>query len=94
MSDNCINEYLLSAELENVLYETYASFCEQFSFCEECTKAVINLKLDKSPGLDSLTYEFFNAFGRIHNNLFENDQLSYSQRMSVFSHFLKERESH
>lgn len=62
MSDNCINEYLSSAELENVLYETYASFCEQFSFCGECTKAVINLKLDKSPGLDSLTYEFYQCF--------------------------------
>lgn len=49
VSDNYIDEYLSSVEIDNVLSENDANFCEQFPSSEECTEAVMNLKLNKSP---------------------------------------------
>lgn len=59
VSDNCIDEYLSSVELDYVLGENESNFCEQFPSSEECTVAVMHLKLNKSPGLDGLTNEFY-----------------------------------
>lgn len=53
----------------------------------------MNLKLNKSPGLDGLSDEFYQCFWKDLKQLFqdtlkctfENDQMSYSQRLAVIS---------
>lgn len=86
ISNNFIDEYLSSVEFDNVLSENDSNFFEQFPTCEECIKAVMNLKstCNKFSGLDGLTYEYYHCFWKDLNQLFqetlkyifEKDQMS------------------
>jgi hypothetical protein len=63
----------------------------------ECSEAIGNMKLNKSPGLDGLTVEFYRAFwGKlkivltdIYNKRYNEAVMSYSQRSSILSLLFK-----
>lgn len=40
--------------------------CDSFPTLEECKDAVMNLKSNKSPGLDGIPNEFYLFFGKIY----------------------------
>ena len=46
----------------NVLEEDDALLCEGELTIDECTQAVQRLKINKAPGSDGLTSEFYKAF--------------------------------
>ena len=91
--DEFIDNYLASLELEKVINENDANSCEEFPSLAECTDAVTNLKTNKSPGLDGLTNEFYQCFWNDIKELFyealkmifENGQMTFSQRTAVIS---------
>ena len=70
-----------------------SSVCEGLITKEECTLAVNKMKHNKSPGLDGLTVEFYQAFRPLLGNLmidvynesYQNGSLPESQRMAVMS---------
>ena len=46
ISDNEIDDYLQSVELENEMSDNDIKLCEEFPSSDECTEAVKNLKLN------------------------------------------------
>ena len=94
---NNIQQYLEDTLLENTLSQEEADVCEGPITLTECTNALNGMKLNKSPGLDGLTVEFylkfwskisllvFNSFLRSH----QNKELSRSQKQCVFSLLFK-----
>jgi hypothetical protein len=73
--------------------ETCKDDCDGRVTLEECTKALKLMKMNKSPGNDGLTVEFYQKFWGLISNLllqsfnesFENGQLSHSQRQAVIT---------
>ena len=67
--------------------------CEFFPSIDECKEAVLNMKPNKSPGLDGLTGEFYKYFWDSISELFydalieifQKGELSFSQRLSVLT---------
>lgn len=92
--------------LENYIFETNLERninVEEFKICdgkltiEECTSAINMMKLNKSPGLDGLTVEFYQTFWDkikfflvdVLNKSQDEKLLTYSQRTSVLSLIFK-----
>ena len=75
------------------LSEEMASKCEGKMTLDECTKALLTMQNNKSPGSDGLTTEFFRAFWDIIGNFvvdsfnyaFKIGNLSISQRQGILS---------
>lgn len=63
--DNEINSYLEDCEIKH-LTENDKKMCDSFPTLEECKDAVMNLKSNKSPGLDGIPNEFYLFFGKIY----------------------------
>ena len=71
--------------------------CDGSVTLEECSEAITNMKLNKSPGLDGLTVEFYKTFWeklkyllvKVYNKGHEDNLLTYSQRSSVLSLIFK-----
>ena len=71
--------------------------CDGSVTLEECSEAIKNMKLNKSPGLDGLTVEFYKTFReklkyllvKVYNKGHEDNLLTYSQRSSVLSLIFK-----
>jgi hypothetical protein len=67
--------------------------CDGQLSVKECTEAIFKMKLNKSPGIDGLTVEFYKTFWEcikyvivfILNKCHENRQLSFSQKTSVLT---------
>ena len=62
VSEEKIDEYLSSIQLENVLSDELRDSIEGKITYDECTKALKCLKLNKSPGLDGIPAEFYKKF--------------------------------
>ena len=62
LSPEQLNKYLNETKLNNVLSDDAKAACEGKVTLEECTDAVNKLKMNKSPGIDGLTAEFYAAF--------------------------------
>jgi hypothetical protein len=101
ISDDEINEYLESVELENEISDDDIQFCEEFPSLEECTEAVQALKLNKAPELDGLTNEFYKVFW-VHikdlfydtlRGIYRNNKLSYTQKLAIISLIFKKRDT-
>lgn len=88
-----IEEYLQNALPEKTLTDDEANTCEGKFTIDECYQAVIDMKLNKSPGLDGLTVEFYVKFWNIISHLvinslnegYDKGQLSTTQKQSVLS---------
>ena len=87
-----IDNYLLNSHVPKITQDD-KDFCNSFPSMEECTDAVRNMKLNKSPGLDGLPSEFYKRFwDKIKhlfydnlNSILENDEMSYTQRLSIIT---------
>ena len=62
IDDESIHNYLQSAYMTNILNDTDSKFCDSKIKLSELRNAVESLKLNKSPGLDGLTAEFYQKF--------------------------------
>ena len=68
-------------------------FCDKLPTLDECKDAVLNMKNNKSPGLDCLPSEFYKCFWNLIGPLFyevlltvfDNKELSFSQRLSLIT---------
>lgn len=91
--DHDIKQYINQTEIPNKLTEEDKKTCEGLISAEECSTVVKNLKLNKSPGLDGLTSEFYKRFWphisdiliKCYNESFNEQILPLSQRSSVLS---------
>ena len=97
--DNKIKQYL--GEIENpCLTEENANLCEGDITVEELTFALKNMKLNKAPGADGLTTEFYREFwpdiqGIVAHSINESYRkgiMSYSQRKGIITLIFKNGE--
>jgi hypothetical protein len=95
------DSYLNDINLENRLSEEEANICEGHLTLQECSEALHSMKLNKSPGLDGLTVEFYLKFwphlsSLVFNSFidsFYNKELSNSQKQCIFSLLYKKGDS-
>ena len=92
VNDEEIDEYLENT-FTSTLNDSEANNCEGKFTVDSCYEALQDMKLNKSPGLDGLSVEFYLAFWSqikhmVTNSLnegYEKGHLSTSQRQSVYS---------
>ena len=82
---NCLN----STRLENKLSQADMYVCEQNITTEECKQSLFSMKLNKSPGSDGLSVEFYQTFwnqlkGPFMNSL--NESIQKGQLTDTQSH--------
>ena len=90
IKDTCINKKLNDNE---------SIVCEGKVTVSECTDAIFKMKLNKAPGLDGLTVEFYRKFWhniknlivRVFNNSFEKHELTNSQKKGAISLIYKKK---
>ena len=90
-------EYIFYIKLDKILNDKEKLDCGGEVTDTECSEAIGNMKLNKSPGLDGLTVEFYRAFwGKlkivltdIYNKSYNEALMSYSQRSSILSLLFK-----
>ena len=90
-------EYIFDTKLDKILNDKEKLDCDGEVTDTECSEAIGNMKLNKSPGLDGLTVEFYRAFwGKlkivltdIYNKSYNEALMSYSQRSSILSLLFK-----
>ena len=90
-------KYIFDTKLDNILNNKEKLDCDGEVTDTECSEAIGNMKLNKSPGLDGLTVEFYRAFwGKlkivltdIYNKSYNEALMSYSQRSSILSLLFK-----
>lgn len=88
-----INNYLSQTPYEQKLTESEANLCEGLFTVTECELAVMNMKLNKSPGLDGISIEFYKHFWdkigviltEVLNDGFLRNELTFSQRTGALS---------
>ena len=94
-----LNDYIYRTKLESKVNQEDLNVCDGQLSVEECTEAIFKMKLNKSPGIDGLTVEFYRTFWEsikylivfILNKCHEDRQLSFSQRTSVLTLLFKKR---
>jgi hypothetical protein len=57
--------YIYRTKLESKVNQEDMNVCDGQLSVEECTEAIFKMKLNKSPGIDGLTVEFYRTFGKI-----------------------------
>ena len=62
INNNEINSYLSELEIDRKLNEKEKFFCDEIPTLNECEEAVLNLKDNKSPGIDGIPNEFYKTF--------------------------------
>ena len=90
-------KYIFEINLEKTLSEKDKSICDGEITITECADAVNEMKLNKSPGLDGLSVEFYRTFCdklkyvliKTYNKSYNENLLTYSQRSSVLAWCLK-----
>ncbi len=96
-----INTYLSNINFPLTLNAEQKESCEGVITQNECEHVMKNLKINKSPGLDGLTAEFYKAFANeltpfltnMFNECFQDQLLPPSQRLSVLSLIFKKGET-
>ena len=89
IKNNEINSYLSELELDRKLNEKEKSFRDEIITLRECEEAVLNLKDNKSPGIDGIPSEFYKTFWNEIKNIlyscllytFETGKMSLTQRL-------------
>lgn len=92
ISNEDIDLYLKNCKI-NTLHETDKNMCVTFPSKNECKETVMNLKSNKSPGLDGIPNDFYQCFWHQLSSLFYNmlkeiflnGKMTFSQRLSVIS---------
>ena len=92
INNNEINVYLSELEFDRKLNEKEKPFCDEIPL-HECEEAVLNLKDNKSPGIDGIPNEFYKTFWNDIKNIlyscllytFETGKISFTQRLSILS---------
>ena len=90
-------KYIFDTKLDKILNDEEKLDCDGEVTDTECSEAIGNRKLNKSPGLDGLTVEFYRTFwGKlkivltdIYNKSYNEALMSYSQRSSILSLLFK-----
>ena len=59
INNNEINSYLSELEIDRKLNEKEKFFCDEIPTLNECEEAVLNLKDNKSPGIDRIPNELY-----------------------------------
>jgi hypothetical protein len=93
INDEQYKQYINRVNFKSTLDPDLADICEGKITYEEATTSIKEMKLNKSPGLDGLTVEFYQSFWHIIGNVvvsslnygYEIGQLSFSQKQAVFS---------
>ena len=57
-----LENYILNTKIENKIDENDKLSCDGKVTVEECSYAIQKMKLNKSPGLDGMTVEFYRVF--------------------------------
>ena len=91
--DHKHSEFLDDITLTHTLSSDQSSLCEGSITLLECTKVINNMKINKSMGLDGLSVEFYKQFWGVigvflvnmYNDLFEQGELTESQKISVIT---------
>ena len=92
INDHDIDNYLNQCDIPK-LSQIDKELCDFFPTLMECKEAVFNMKTNKSPGIDGLTGEFYKHFWNsiatlfydALGEIFQNGELSFSQRLSVLT---------
>ena len=95
--DDDIDKYFDSLTKEKSFNDTDSSVCEGLVTIQECTVAIDKMKQNKSPGLDGITVEFYQAFWPllgnfligVYNESYQRGSLPESQRMAVLLFIFK-----
>lgn len=96
-TSSSIDDYLKDITLKNSLSDSEKQECEGTITLDECDNVLKNMKLNKSPGLDGLPFEFYKTFWdnikhtliESYNESFLEGELSHSQKQSVLSLIFK-----
>jgi hypothetical protein len=54
-----LNDYIYRTKLQSKVKQENMKVCDGWLSIEECTEAIIKMMLNKSPGIDGLTLEFY-----------------------------------
>jgi hypothetical protein len=57
-----LNDYIYRTKLESKVKQEDMKVCDGQLSVEECTEAIFKVKLNKSPGIDGLSIEFYRTF--------------------------------
>ena len=98
--EELLHKYIFDKVKEREVNKDDFGRCDGKITIEECTNAINVMKLNKSPGLDGLTLEFYKTFWekldtilvKVLNKGYEEKILSYSQRTSVLSLLFKKND--
>ena len=88
-----IKKYINETNLKNQLNDKESTQCEGKFSVKECTDAIFKMKLNRAPGLDGLTVEFYQKFWteiknfavKVFNYSYDKKELSNSQKKGAIS---------
>ena len=88
-----LKKYIENTKVHNKLSNNESEKCEGEITIEECTNAIFKMKLNKAPGLDGLSVEFYRKFWnslkklvtKVFNFNYERGHLSNSQKIGAIS---------
>ena len=92
-----LKKYIENTKVHNKLSNNESEKCEGEITIEECTNAIFKMKLNKAPGLDGLSVEFYRKFWnnlkklvtKVFNSNYERGHLSNSQKIGAISLIFK-----
>ena len=95
-----IEEYIEATNIENKLSRDESNAAEGELTIEECSKSVFQMKLNKAPGIDGLTVEFYRTFWpflkhfavKVFNNCYVKEELSNTQKIGLISLIYKKND--
>ena len=95
-----IKDYINDTKIDNKLSDKESQRLEGELTVDECTNSVYKMKLNKSPGLDGLTVEFYRNFWpyikciavKVFNSCYKYQELTDSQKIGVISLIYKKND--
>ena len=92
-------EYVNNTKLKHKLTKEESKSCDGYVTLEETTEAINNLKLNKSPGIDGLSTNFYKQFWdilgpilvKVFNQSYDSQKLPFSQRQSILNLIYKKK---
>jgi len=94
-----LKKYIENTKVQNKVSNNESDKCEGEITIEECTNAIFKMKLNKAPGLDGLSVEFYRKFCNnlkklittVFNFNYERENLSNSQKIGAISLIVKKK---